>query len=140
MSNIPSSVDGLAQKAPILNYLIDPVKNHYMDFEGVATRQQYWMYVLVQALLFIGLGIVVGIVTVVLGFISQDIAFIVGLILGGVIGLISLALLLPSVAIAVRRLRDAGFTPWLLLLGIIGLAIIPLILCMLPSKDSAPAA
>jgi uncharacterized membrane protein YhaH (DUF805 family) len=48
-----------------------------------------------------------------------------------------LALLLPTLGITARRLRDGGFTPWLLLLYLIpGLgALIVLILCLLPSKQ-----
>ena len=48
-----------------------------------------------------------------------------------------LAVILPVLGIQARRLRDGGFTPWLLLLGLIpGIGgLILLILYVLPSKN-----
>ena len=48
----------------------------------------------------------------------------------------TLALLLPGLGIAARRLRDGGFTPWLLLLGLIPVIgwIALIILYIMPSK------
>ncbi|HEY7884960.1 MAG TPA: DUF805 domain-containing protein, partial [Cellvibrionaceae bacterium] len=39
--------------------------------------------------------------------------------LGILVNLYGLALLIPTLAAGARRLRDAGFTPWLLLIGLI---------------------
>ena len=136
MSNIPST-DELTKKAPVLNYLLDPVKNHYVDFEGTATRQQYWMFVLVQTVIVFVLSIVAVILGIVFGMISDTLGSIVGGILFLVVGLFCLALLLPSLGIMARRLRDAGFSPWLMLLGLVGLSIVPLIMCCLPSQKTS---
>lgn len=138
---MPSFVTGLTAKIPALKYLIEPIEKQYMDFEGKADRQQYWMFVLMQAILLIGLGIITTIIIVVLGLISGTLAQIVGIILMVLLGLLFLALALPSLAILARRLRDGGFSPWLMLLYFIGLGIVPFIMTCLPSQGTGtPAA
>jgi uncharacterized membrane protein YhaH (DUF805 family) len=85
-----------------MHWFIDPIKNQYADFTGRATRQQFWMYVLV----YIGVSIVVGIVA---GILKMP-------FLGN---LLSLALMVPSWAIGARRLHDIDKSGWWQLLGMI---------------------
>ena len=101
-------------------YFIDPIKNHYMDFSGKATRTQFWLFVLFSFVIFLVLGKVLG-------------------LLGGVGSIIYtlcvLAVLLPSLGIAGRRLRDAGFSPLWLLLALTGIGVLVLLVfSLLPSK------
>lgn len=99
-------------------YLVDPIKNHYIDFAGRATRKQYWLYVLF-----------VWIILFVIGLFGDT-----GVMISNIC---SLAILLPSLAIAVRRLRDGGFSPWFLLfllLPVIGWIVLLVLYC-LPSKN-----
>ena len=102
-------------------YFIDPIKNHYIDFAGKATRKQFWLFVLFNFLVFLVLSII-------LGFFGKagDILYFV----------CQLAVLLPSLGIAARRLRDGGFSPWLLLIGLIPVLgwIVLLVLYLMPSK------
>ena len=77
------------------NWFLDPVKNHYADFEGRATRQQFWMFVLVSIIISVVISILEG-------------AF--GTMFLGV--LFSLAILLPNLAIGARRLHDTGMSGW----------------------------
>ena len=86
-------------------YFIDPIKNHYIDFAGKATRTQYWLWVL---FLFI-VSLVLGLVFTWFGTVGTIILRLFGL-----------AILLPSLAISARRLRDAGFWPWLAFFSILG--------------------
>ena len=104
-------------------YFIDVIKNHYFDFGGRATRTQFWLFVLINVIVCVVLGIVCGM------FLKEQTASIV-------IKIYNLALLLPSLGIAARRLRDGGFSPWLLLLFLIPVIgwIILLILYIMPSK------
>ena len=88
-----------------LQYFIDPIQKHYVDFAGRATRKQYWMFVLFSVII----SIVLGVVDAVIG--KQ--------ILGGIY---SLAVLLPSLAIAARRLHDVSKSAWWLLIALIPLA------------------
>lgn len=102
-------------------YFIDPIKNHYIDFAGKANRKQFWLFVLFNFLVFLVLSIV-------LGFFGKagDILYFI----------CQLAVLLPTLGIAARRLRDGGFSPWLLLIGLIPVLgwIVLLVLYIMPSK------
>jgi uncharacterized membrane protein YhaH (DUF805 family) len=80
------------------------VLRQYADFAGRARRKEYWMFTLVS-----------GIISVVLAIL--DTALMTGLL--GV--LYSLAVLLPSLGVGVRRLHDTGRSGWWLLIGIIPL-------------------
>ena len=70
----------------------------YVDFQGRATRKEFWLFVLfVYASAFIG-GIIDGLVGT--DFIGS---------------LIVLALILPYLAVAVRRMHDVGKAGWFIL-------------------------
>jgi uncharacterized membrane protein YhaH (DUF805 family) len=70
----------------------------YVDFQGRATRKEFWLFVLfVYAAASIG-GIIDGLVGT--GFIGS---------------LIVLALILPYLAVAVRRMHDVGKAGWFIL-------------------------
>lgn len=83
------------------NLYLDPITKHYFDFEGVAGRRAFWMFILFNILVSIA-------VTVVLAIIH----------LRGLASLYSLAVLLPGLGLAVRRLHDAGKSGWWLLAGL----------------------
>ena len=85
-------------------YFLDVVKNHYFDFEGRARRKQYWMYVLWYIVFQLIVGLVIGLLGGILGLSENSIRILSCLI--------SLALLLPSLGIAVRRLHDIGKSGW----------------------------
>lgn len=80
------------------------IKNHYADFEGRARRTEYWMFYLVNL-----------IIAIVLAFIARAIGFHV------LNTLYSLAVLVPGIAVGVRRLHDTGRTGWWLLIALIPL-------------------
>jgi uncharacterized membrane protein YhaH (DUF805 family) len=81
----------------------------YVDFSGRARRSEYWWFALFTFLV----GIVTGILDAIIGT-DYDTGS------GGLINtLVSLALLLPSLAVGVRRLHDVGKSGWWILIGII---------------------
>lgn len=94
----------------------NPVRNHYADFSGRATRQEFWMYVLIYVIIYI-----------ILAMVSDILALVY-----------SLALLVPGIAITARRLHDTGLSGWWQLLGLIPLIgwIIVIVLCV---RKSNPA-
>jgi len=103
------------------------VLKKYAVFSGRATRKEYWMFVLFNILIAIALAIVEGILGAVSGT-NQSILSVI----------YSLAVLLPSLGVAVRRLHDTGRTGWWLLLGfipLIGSIIVIVFLC----EDSEPS-
>jgi uncharacterized membrane protein YhaH (DUF805 family) len=89
--------------------------NKYVTFSGRAARSEYWYWTLFAIIADIVAAIVNAFVA--LGF--------VGLV-------VSLALLLPSIAVAIRRLHDLDRTGWWLLLAFTGIGAIVLLVwdCM----------
>ena len=96
------------------------VLKQYVDFSGRARRTEYWMFTLFNVIILVVLGFVDN----ALGFGSftgssggGSLAFSANL---GLLGaLYSLAVLLPSLAVAVRRLHDTNRSGWWLLIGLI---------------------
>lgn len=76
------------------------VLENYVNFEGRARRMEYWMFVLINFFITIGIGLLQSL----LGM---------GEILTTVYGL---AILIPMIAVSVRRLHDSGRTGWWILL------------------------
>ena len=77
------------------------VLRNYAGFDGRARRKEYWMFVLINliityALMFIGLKI--------------NIVFLSSIY--------SLGVLIPSIAVAVRRMHDVGKSGWYILIPI----------------------
>ena len=107
------------------NWYLDPIKNHYFDFEGVAGRKTFWMFTLYNFLITVALSIVLSVVH-----------------LRPLASLYSLAVLLPSLGLAVRRLHDIGMSGWwalLALVPVIGWIVLIYFYCQ-PSKTPYAAA
>ncbi|MDT0631476.1 DUF805 domain-containing protein [Rubrivirga sp. S365] len=92
-------------------YFVDIVKNHYADFEGRARRKEYWMFYLFSVLV----AIAVVVVAVILISISESLAIVAGLLYIA----LALGLLLPSLAVAVRRLHDTDRSGWWYLVSLV---------------------
>jgi uncharacterized membrane protein YhaH (DUF805 family) len=87
----------------------------YAQFDGRSRRKEYWMFQLVN--LIIGVAFCVSIL--ISFFAARSLS--VSIALGIVYGLYALAALLPSLAVAVRRLHDIGRSGfWLLICFIPG--------------------
>ena len=81
----------------------------YADFGGRARRTEFWMFVLFNIIF-----------SVVASLIDRAIGFKIGAIQMGIIGLIySLAVLIPALAVSVRRLHDIGKSGWMILINLI---------------------
>lgn len=107
-------------------YFLNVIKQHYADFQGRASRSQYWYFVLFSFLISLAISIVTGILGSILG--TSIFSFLSVIY--------SLAVLVPSVCLAIRRLHDSGKSGWFLLLGLIPLigAIILIVLMVLDSE------
>lgn len=91
-----------------MNWYVKCLKQ-YADFSGRARRKEYWMFVLFNVLIMI----VLMVIDAALGLSAGDSA------LGVLSGIYSLAVLIPSIAVCVRRLHDVGKSGWYYLLGFI---------------------
>ncbi|NQT34353.1 DUF805 domain-containing protein [bacterium] len=85
-----------------MNWYIEVLKK-YAVFGGRARRTEYWMFVLFNIIIAIAIGVIEGIVG------SPAI----------VSGLYSLGVLIPSLAVAVRRLHDTDRSGWWILIALV---------------------
>ena len=104
-------------------YYLNVFKNSYFNLEGRAGRKQYWLFFLFN---FIVLFVLLQLTTV---------GEVIGMMALVLYALYGLAVLLPLISIGVRRLHDAGFCGWWILLGLLPLlGQIPLlVMLVLPS-------
>ena len=99
-----------------MEWMILPYRR-YFDFLGRSRRREYWMFFLFTVLVQAVLEAVFGTRTGGVGPTSANFAVSIQGGVGGVIsGLFSLATLIPSLAVSIRRLHDQDRTGWLLLL------------------------
>ena len=91
--------------------MIDALKdgfNRFADFSGVSSRSQYWYFIL-----------------------GTTIATVIAQVSFGDFGgnLVSIITLLPTIAVAIRRMHDVGKSGWFILIPIYNL-----VLVLSPSK------
>jgi uncharacterized membrane protein YhaH (DUF805 family) len=120
---------------------VDAVKRvfkKYATFQGRASRGEYWWWALFTVIVaIVGYGIAIA---VILGTQRSDGQLSAGAYIVGVLFfLVWLALLVPSIAVAVRRLHDAGYSGWFYLLALIPSVggIIVLVLCVMQTSPQA---
>ncbi len=102
----------------------------YAIFSGRASRSEFWWFYLFSALIAVAAG-VVGAAALAVDPAAAAGDFPSADIPGAIVGL---ALLLPTLAVAVRRLHDRGRSGWWLLLGLTLIGyILLLVWWMLPS-------
>lgn len=80
------------------------VVERYADFQGRSPRSEFWWFVLFYLLASLVIGL--------LGAVSETLAGIVNFIFW-------LVLLIPSIAVGVRRLHDIDRTGWWVLIGLV---------------------
>lgn len=93
-----------------MNWYLKVLKQ-YADFSGRARRKEYWMFVLFNMIF----ANVATILDNVLGIAMEGIGY------GPLYGLYVLAMLIPGLAVAVRRLHDVGKSGWMILIALIPL-------------------
>lgn len=107
----------------------------YATFSGRASRSEYWWVVLFSFLV----TLVLYVVTFAGAFIGMNPETGApggGIILGAILLLAwGLAVLVPSIAVGVRRLHDGNFSGWWYLLNLVpGASIVVLVFMLLPSN------
>jgi uncharacterized membrane protein YhaH (DUF805 family) len=98
-----------------MNWYLDVLKQ-YAVFQGRARRKEYWMFTLFSVLATIVCSIIDGILGIML-----------------LMPLYSLAVLLPSIGVAIRRLHDTGRSGWWILISLVpavGGIILLIFLCL----------
>ena len=110
-----------------MNWFLTVLKEHYADFNGRARRKDYWMFVLWNLIVAIVLGVILGALVAFTGIKAlMVVAYLYGL-----------AVLIPSIALGVRRLHDIGKSGlWYLscLVPVVGSILLLIFFCL----DSQP--
>ena len=125
--NVESRVSNVKAQIPNTNitsyfelYFAEPYLRHYLDFDGKISRKQFWMSVLFYTALSIGCG-------------CLDLLF-------GTIYVFSilymLILIIPNIALFVRRLHDVGKSGWFYFLMLVPLVNIWLIVLLCQKGES----
>ncbi|MGM0545800.1 MAG: DUF805 domain-containing protein [Bacteroidota bacterium] len=107
------------------------VLTQYADFEGRARRKEYWMFFLVNLLIYFAIAFVGGLF---LGFNPEAGMGSASMMLPM---LYSLAVLLPSIAVGIRRLHDTGRSGWWLLISFVPV-IGPIVLIVFFVQEGQP--
>ena len=99
----------------------------YAVFNGRSRRKEYWYFVLFNLIV----GMALGLVDSMTGMYNYEAG------LGLLSGVYSLAVIIPGIAVGVRRLHDTGRSGWWLLIGLIPFigAIVLIVFCV---QDSQP--
>ncbi|WNH07817.1 DUF805 domain-containing protein [Thalassobellus suaedae] len=92
-----------------MKWYLKVVRDNYANFNGRARRQEYWMFVLFNAIFIIAIATISG------GIASAtDTPALFGLY-----AIYTLGVFIPSLAVGVRRLHDVGKSGWFYLIGLI---------------------
>lgn len=105
------------------------VFKRYAEFSGRSRRKEYWMFALINCIItwvpyLLGLGLLLPAPKLGMALLTLAIIY-------------SLAMLIPGLAVSVRRLHDTGKTGWLLLIALIPI-VGPIILLVFLCTDSQP--
>ena len=106
---------------PLISYWKLVVLERYAQFTGRSRRAEFWWYFLANFIVSIGLNILVGI---------ASIFWVVYVIY-------SLAVLIPGLAVGIRRLHDTDRSGWWLLIALIPL-VGAIVLIVFFATDGAP--
>jgi len=79
------------------------VVNNYAGFSGRARRKEYWMFLLFNMIF----AFVAAIIDNVVGTASPELGY------GVFYGLYTMAMIIPGIAVMVRRLHDVGKSGWM---------------------------
>ncbi len=84
-----------------MEWYLKVVRDNYANFNGRARRKEYWMFVLFNMIISFGLGLIGGLTGITM-----------------LSNIYALAVLIPSIAVAIRRMHDVGKSGWFILIPI----------------------
>lgn len=95
-----------------MNWYLEVLRK-YAVFSGRARRKEYWMFYLFNIIIAIVIGLVTGVIGGFLGL---------GAALSSSVSIVySLVILIPSIAVAIRRMHDLGRSGWWILFPVVNL-------------------
>lgn len=111
-----------------MEWYLKVLKNYFV-FSGRARRKEYWMFTLINTVISFVLSFVDGMVG------TMDMTTGMGLLSG----IYTLLVLIPSIAVSVRRLHDTNHSGWwlfILLIPILGALFILVVMCFDSKEDN----
>jgi len=114
-----------------MEWMILPLRR-YADFSGRSRRKEFWMFTLLNIIITIAVAfllLALGLPTAAMGDASQMTAMVSGGAITAVMLLVflwALAIFIPSIAVAVRRLHDRNLSGWWYL-GVVIASLLPVI-------------
>ena len=103
------------------NLIVQTFKNYFL-FRGRADRKEFWTWALAMLAVSFVFICILGVIAFINSLLYRDSESPVlsGLFTAGItlFGLFWLVMFIPSLTVSVRRLHDAGITPWLLIIPI----------------------
>ena len=90
------------------NYISTITSGKWMNYQGRARRKEFWSFALVNIIIAIVLSIILAILSLIPG---------IGIIFRILTNLLSLAIMIVMIPIAIRRLHDTNKSGWLMIVG-----------------------
>ena len=107
-----------------MNEYLNVIRNNYANFSGRARRREYWMFTLINTVILILLQIPVQGAVIAMAAQEETGSGAAGftgvsLVFAGLIVIYALAVFVPTLAVAVRRLHDTGKSGWWYLISLV---------------------
>ena len=99
-------------------YYLRVVRDNFANFSGADTNKEYWTFAVFHFIFLIATG---------------------GTKIAALASIYYFVTIIPALAASIRRLRDAGYSPWLMLIGLIPFINIALFYFLSrPSQNQSP--
>lgn len=126
----------ILKKIPGNEYFFKCINEGYGDFNGRARRSELWYYYLLYIIYYFIIMICVGVLIAIFSVLNLN--NLGSIIVGILLFLAFVPFIVPSIAVAVRRLHDTGKSGWLFLIAFIPFG--GLVLLIFYILDSTPGA
>ncbi|WP_372374819.1 DUF805 domain-containing protein [Xanthomonas axonopodis pv. cajani] len=99
-----------------MEWMLLPLKR-YADFNGRSRRKEYWMFALMQLLVLFVFGGLFAVAALAMG--NENGPGALAWLIGAVMVIVCLALIVPGIAVTVRRLHNQDKSGWFYLISLV---------------------
>ena len=100
-----------------MDWMLMPLKR-YAEFSGRSQRMEYWMFVLFQVIVIVAFMVLTGILAAIFGSEDGELG-VVGGLMTIIMFVFIIGLIVPTIAVTVRRLHDQDKSGWWYLLNFV---------------------
>lgn len=113
------------------------LEQKYSTISGRASRAEYWWFTLFMYLVYIVIYTLLAVMMIYL-YLGSGAQMFAALLVIGLMGIISILLIVPSICVTVRRLHDIGRSGWWILLSFVPIVrFVILVFTLMPSQPTA---